>query len=138
MSNPNPNPATRFQPGVSGNPRGGPRGWGGLRRQIKEQTGGDGQALVEFALAIFHGSVPGSAKAPDLKLRWEAFVWLSERIWGKAVQPVDLTSHQGAPQAQVDYSELTAAELDLLERIGERQVLAAGAQAPAIIDVDEA
>lgn len=86
--------------------------------------GGDTKDLIEFAFKIRNAEVSDPAN-PDagsrlfipIALRWEANKWLSERLWGKAQQSIDVTSHEGLPQGAIDFGRYTDAQLLEIERL---------------------
>lgn len=69
--------------GPSLNPSGRPKGFAGMSAEIARRTQ-DGNALIDFAWELWQDE-----KNP-IKVRWDAFVWLSERGPGKPVQNVNI------------------------------------------------
>jgi len=58
-------------------------------RQIRERTR-DGEDLVNLALRVLHGEIPGTT----IQHRLEALNWLSDRGWGKPTVSVELSGAQ--------------------------------------------
>jgi hypothetical protein len=58
-------------------------------RQIRERTR-DGEDLVNLALRVLHGEIPGTT----IQHRLEALHWLADRGWGKPTVSVELTGVQ--------------------------------------------
>ena len=88
-----------FQPGVSGNPGGRPRG---LARQVRELVGEDGEAIATFLLTVM------SDEAERTRDRLEAARLLADRGWGEAVQAVDMDVTQ---QPGLDFSRYSMEDL---------------------------
>jgi len=106
----------------SPNPNGRPAGTGlaALARKIRDATG-CGDELLEFYLSVFRGAEDKLGKIPDYKLRMEAATWLANRLWGKEVTPIDLTTSEGGPRRpKIDFTALTEAELEVFERAAAR------------------
>lgn len=80
-----------FQPGVSGNPGGRPKG---LAAKVKEACGADGDKLVEAWAAIAFGTAKerkaifGAALRIGVNQRLMALEQLADRGFGKPVQSV--------------------------------------------------
>lgn len=84
---------------------------------IRQETG-DGAALVQFAMAVFRGDPdPHTNQVPTLSQRMEAHTWLTDRGFGKAVTPIDLTTDRNhealAPMTEFNEKELLALEAAL-------------------------
>ena len=97
-----------FQPGVSGNPGGRPRG---LARQVRELVGEDGEAIATFLLTVM------SDEGERTRDRLEAARLLADRGWGKAVQAVDMDVAQ---QTWIDFSGYSTEDLETLISVFER------------------
>jgi hypothetical protein len=69
-----------FEPGVSGNPGGRPRGLG---RRVRELVGDDGHEIAELMFCVMHDE---RARTVD---RIEAAKWLADRGFGKAALVVE-------------------------------------------------
>jgi hypothetical protein len=70
-----------FQPGVSGNPGGRPKG---LAKRVRELVGDDGHEIIDF---MFETMSDASARRAD---RLEAGKWLADRGFGKAELAVNV------------------------------------------------
>jgi hypothetical protein len=106
-----------FQPGVSGNPGGRPKG---LTRRVRELVGDDGETIAKYMLSVMTDETERTAD------RMEAARWLSDRGWGKAIQSLDLNVEEHDPWTEV-MSKLSAEELDDMIAILERAERAASA-----------
>jgi len=113
-----------FQPGVSGNPGGRPRG---LASRIRGATR-DGADLVTFAMDVLNAKIPGVT----MRDRLEALQWLSDRGWGKPTVSVELTGVQEsvAPTMALSIFQMLA-NPDHARRLQDATVRAIG-QAQAI------
>lgn len=103
-----------FVKGQSGNKRGRPKGttgFKGLAQDIRRRTK-DGKELIDFAMKMFRDE-------KNLHhVRWDAFVWLTERGFGKAVQTIDVVSDQ--PKLQVNLAVLNFEQRSHLREIVKR------------------
>lgn len=104
------NLAKPFTTGVSGNPAGRPRGFKGLARKIQIESK-DGAEFTKFAFEVFRGTHDAQTTFGQ---RWEAFLWLSDRGYGKAPQVIEV-HHEDPVQSDVDMSEFNNEQLELLE-----------------------
>ena len=73
-----------WQPGVSGNPTGRPKGFGAL---VREKTH-DGAMLVRIVMKML--------RSDDVRTQQWAIEWLSDRGWGRPVQSTELSGPDGA------------------------------------------
>lgn len=95
-----------------------------LAEQIQRETG-DGAELMKFALDVWRNtSLPFSD-------RWNAFIWASERGFGKAPQIIDIQMDVRT-SVGVDLSKLSDSQLDQLHKL-----LNAAVAENEIIDVTE-
>lgn len=92
-----------FRPGVSGNPGGRPRGLG---RRVRELVGDDGDAIVQFVIAVM---IDESERTRD---RLDAAKWLADRGFGRATQELDIDISARPPW--IDLDKLSEEDLDLL------------------------
>lgn len=98
----------RIAPGHSGNKAGRPKGFAGLAAAIRQQTK-DGAELVEWALLVWRDpNVP-------LNVRWDAFVWLTDRGFGKPLTMIDLNASLAQPKSALDLAVLAQDDLDAIE-----------------------
>lgn len=104
-----------WQKGQSGNPKGKPPGFAGLAAKIRKETDG-GAELVAFALQVFRGQPLGEdMRNPTLQQRIDAMIWLTDRGFGKAVTPIDLTTTDGnLPALPFDPARLSMTTLEEL------------------------
>jgi hypothetical protein len=109
-----------FQPGVSGNPGGRPKG---LARRVRELVGDDGHEIIEFMFETMNNH---KVRMAD---RLEAAAWLADRGFGKAELAINLeVGHPG-----LDLRKLSTSDLEALVGIVER----AGLSAPDVLDSGE-
>lgn len=84
-----------FAKGVSGNPGGRPRGLTSLVRE-KTETPEGSRTYIETMVAISKGEPVFGLDLAVKDVR-EACVWLAEREWGKAPQPMEHSGDGGEP-----------------------------------------
>lgn len=119
--------AGAWKPGESGNRSGRPKGQRdaakAIARRIQADTR-DGAELVDFALAILRHNptnaaectaVHGLAEVTLRDKRW-AMDWLTDRGFGKPIQPLDLVDEPEAV-APLDLSNVSDEDLAVLERV---------------------
>lgn len=99
----------KFQPGVSGNPRGRPRGAAGLAAYIKKKLGNDLHDVVDEMAAIALGQRGASPRD-----RISAAQWLADRAFGKPDQSLAIASTVETSMTLIDPSKLS--DVDLLKR----------------------
>lgn len=75
-----------FEPGVSPNPGGRPKG---LARRVREMVGGDGDLMINWCLACIGGKLQDGT-VTSVADRQAAVKWLGERGWGKPAQFVPI------------------------------------------------
>lgn len=81
---------------------------------VREKTGG-GEALVEFYWNVFQGKPLEDGRMPTAEQRMKAAEWLTDRGFGKAVTPIDLTTTDGkGPQLPFNPAALSPAALEEL------------------------
>jgi hypothetical protein len=97
-----------FQPGVSGNPGGRPKG---LARRVRELVGDDGHEIVEFMFAVMNDK---NVRMAD---RLEAGAWLADRGFGKAELAIHIDLNQFPV---VDLTQVSTEDLETLLAIAER------------------
>lgn len=114
------NELTRFKKGnKAALGRGRPKGFKGLAKKIQRETEG-GDELLEFALAVFRGGGPEGSGFEHLgkkfSERWDAFVWLSDRGYGKAPLVIE-AHHEGEVATAIvpDLSEFSDEELEAMD-----------------------
>lgn len=96
----------QFGPGNKGGGR--PKGFAGLAASIRKATN-DGSELVEWALLVWRDpNVP-------LNVRWDAFVWLSDRGFGKPLTMIDLNASLAVPKSAIELAVLPQSDLDDIE-----------------------
>ena len=107
MGNPN------WKPGVSGNPRGRPRGAAGLAEYIRSITR-DGAELADIAIDIAR-----NPRARD-RDRLAAVELLKDRAFGKPEQTIQLEASikpAGPALPEPDYESMSLADLEALDQI---------------------
>lgn len=102
--------SSNWAPGKSGNPRGRSKDFKYALLKIKQESD-NGLELIEFAFSVFRGEHPD---ATNFKYRMEAFNWLSDRLFGKAPQVIELSLEEEGDLP--DVSNLSDSELEALER----------------------
>ena len=107
-----------FMPGNVANPNGRPAGFANY---IRKQTR-DGHDLVDFVIDLFQGNEDKIGKPIKLEMRRDAATWLANYGWGKPVQQVSISGHDGGPVKVLDLTLLAAADLDQLEAVLARGV----------------
>ena len=98
--------------GPSLNPRGRPRNALALAPRVRDGTR-NGQDLIDFALAVFHGDEDVVGAGVPLADRWRALEWLADRGYGKAAQIIELV----AQPSGIDLARLTPSQIESLERL---------------------
>jgi Family of unknown function (DUF5681) len=107
----------RFQPGVSGNPAGRPKG---LARKTRELLGDDGESLVRFWASVMDGGPLPDGTVPSVRERLEASKLLADRGWGKAPQFV-LVEDEDPLESEIDVARIAAEFHRDLDEIAERR-----------------
>jgi hypothetical protein len=97
-----------FQPGVSGNPGGRPKG---LARRVRELVGDDGHEIAEFMFDVMQNE---KARTAD---RLEAAAWLADRGFGKTELAINIDLNQ---YPIVDLARFSTEDLETLVAIAER------------------
>lgn len=82
-------PAGRFPKGLSGNPRGRPKGSAGLAAYIRQRTR-EGRDLADTVIDVLTSS-------EDAKVKIDAATWLANRAFGTPVQSHEVTGVDGGP-----------------------------------------
>lgn len=85
--------STRFKPGISGNPKGRPKGSVQLGTRVRAAL--NDEELVDWYVKVWRGEIEPT------KAQEDAGQWLTERGWGKA-----------APLPEVDTGDPLGLELD--------------------------
>ena len=98
-----------FRPGVSGNPGGRPKGLG---RRVRELVGDDGDAIVQFMVAVMRD------QRQRTRDRLEAARWLTDRGFGKATQQLDVEVDARPPW--IDLDKFSDEELEVLRDLVEK------------------
>jgi hypothetical protein len=97
-----------FQPGVSGNPGGRPKG---LARRVRQLVGNDGHKIVDFMFSVMNDT---RARNAD---RLEAAKWLADRGFGKTEQAINIDLNQ---YPIVDITRFSTEDLKTVLAITER------------------
>lgn len=106
---------SKWQKGMnSPNPGGRPKAATALAELVRSETA-DGKEIVTFLLDVMRGKADGLS---DPKSRLWAAARLLDRGFGRPAQHIEVTSSKAAPA--VDYSALSDAELEQLERITDK------------------
>jgi hypothetical protein len=107
-----------------------------LAARLAEKTG-DGQDLIDFVYDVWKD------KTLPMRERQWAFLWIAERLWGKAPDVIEMV-HSGkvtheVVDAGLDFTKYTADEMrtliELLQK-GEKPALPAHAPAEDIVDAE--
>jgi hypothetical protein len=136
--------------GPSLNPRGSRRK--GHRKYLAQLIGESGELAYDGILRIAQGLetfetlarepgpdediasvalIPKVRKFPSIRERLDAWQILAEHLNGKPSVDVDVTHHAGEPVGARDYSKLSDAELEQLERF---LTMTEGARAPEVVE----
>lgn len=91
-----------FQPGISGNPGGRPKG---LARRVRELVGENGEAIAEYMHSVMNDE---RARTAD---RLEAAKWLADRGFGKALQALEIDVNQ---YPALDLTGVSTEDLDAM------------------------
>ena len=104
---------TQFKKGQIANPDGRPKGFKGLAKDIRKKANGDNSIFIEWAWSVWQGTCEDMLVTS--RQRWEAFLWLTDRVYGKAPAVIELhTEEVVVTMATLD--EYTDDELDQLRR----------------------
>lgn len=107
MANKEPNEATRFLPGQSGNPGGKNPEREALRLAVQDYLAGISLENVKAIETL-------AKKAESQKVQLAARIWLGEQFLGKATQKI--AGPDGGP-VQLDMSRLSADEINVLDEL---------------------